>query len=168
MTFLRRALLALSLCTLPFPLAAQHLPGQEQKPERVLWGGFGAAIGTAGIGEGVDLSMREGSRVYRARLNVLFGGRDSDQRRVDITELGVMYGIGGRVPWTGNWMSVTGGLGLVNGAKDSEEFTTIGIPLEIQGISSRAPHLGAAFAANLNPELSYLAVLISIQFGRVP
>jgi hypothetical protein len=78
-----------------------------------------------------------------------------------------MYGRGMRFPG-GNWGSVSGGVALVAGDRDDESFETVGIPLQAQLISRRMPHLGVTVAANLNTEVPFASILLSLQVGRVP
>lgn len=176
MRAIRFALLCLAVPAAP-ALAAQQPTSspptatarfEGQLPGRAFWGGFGLGVSSVGIAIGVDLTMRDGDRVYRGRLDAVGGGTDSEGNSIFMTELAALYGLGGRVGVTGNWVSVSGGLALLSVERGQETVTTVGIPLEIQAISRRMPHLGATLAANLNPEQSYFAAILSLQVGRVP
>jgi hypothetical protein len=160
-----------------FPLAAQDRPTPNSAAEtarvdaqaiKAFWAGLGVAIGTPGIGVQIDATLRNDDRVMRGRLLAMGGGRDSAQRTLFVTELAGMYGLGTRLGRSGNWYSVAAGLALLTGDRDQEEFTTIGIPVELQAISRRSPHLGATLTANLNPEIPFLAATLSLQLGRAP
>jgi hypothetical protein len=178
-----RAIVTAFALVFALPLAAQDRPALNsaagpaaaaapllgaQPSIKAFWAGLGIGIGTPGIGVQLDATLRNDDRVMRGRLLAIGGGRDSDQRTLFVTELAGMYGLGTRLGHTGNWYSVSSGLALLTGDRDSEEFTTIGIPVELQAISRRVPHLGATLTANLNPELPFIAATLSLQLGRAP
>jgi hypothetical protein len=150
-------------------LAPAEAAGVDAQPSiKAFWAGLGIGIGTPGIGMQIDATLRNDDRVMRGRFLVMGGGRGSDQRTIYVTELAGMYGIGTRLGRRANWYSVSSGLALLTGDRDRDEFITIGIPVELQTISRRAPHLGASITANLNAEIPYIAATLSLQLGRVP
>lgn len=164
------------------PLAAQDRPALQadtgpappearvdaQPSIRAFWAGLGVAIGTPGFGVQIDATLRNDDRVMRARFLVLDGDRDADGQLLSVTELAGMYGVGRRLGFMRNWYSAAAGLALLTGHRNDEEFTTIGIPLELQAVSRRVPHLGAALTANLNPKIPYVGATMSLQLGRAP
>ena len=165
------------------PLASQEVPNlnsaaafapaeaarvEARAPVRAFWAGLGVGIGTPGIGMQIDATLRNDDRVMRGRLLAMGGGRGSDRRTIYVTEMAGLYGVGRRFGRRANWYSVSSGLALLTGDRSLEEFTTFGIPVEVQTISRRSPHLGASLTANLNPELPYVAATLSLQLGRVP
>lgn len=178
-----RALVPTLALVLTLPLAAQDRPAPHSAAEpaptgapradvqpsiRAFWAGLGVALGTPGFGVQIDATLRNDGRVMRGRLLVLDGGRDTDGQILAVTELAGMYGVGRRLGYMRNWYSASAGLALLTGERNGEEFTTIGIPLELQAVSRRVPHLGAALTANLNPELPFVAATMSLQLGRAP
>jgi hypothetical protein len=149
--------------------AAAEAPRVDAQPSiKAFWGGLGVAIGTPGLGVQIDATLRNDDRVMRGRLLAIGGAVDSDQRTVFVTELAGMYSVGTRFGRSANWYSAAAGLALLTGDRDEEEFTTIGVPVELQAISRRSPHLGATLMANLNAEIPFIAATLSLQLGRVP
>lgn len=149
--------------------ATAEAPRLDAQPSiKAFWAGLGVAIGSPGFGVQIDATLRNDDRVMRGRLLAIGGARDSDERSLFITELAGMYGMGTRFGRSGNWYSAAAGLALLTGDRSDEPFTTVGIPVELQAISRRSPHLGATLTANLNPEVPYIAATLSLQLGRVP
>lgn len=149
-------------------LAAAHPTDASAQPRR-WWGGFGGGVGTAGFGATLDGSLLHGEHLFRARVSVHDNSSSIEVGlvRTSIDEVGLMYGRGAHFG-RGNWASATAGLAFVTVEREGKVTETIGLPLEIQLISRKLPHLGVTGIANLNPEAAFAGFMLSLQIGAVP
>jgi hypothetical protein len=160
--------IALTGVCLAVPAAGQEVP-YEPGPRRIVRGGIGAGIGSAGLGVGVEVAVHSGERLLKGRLTAhdnLGGGWAPGQPAETISELGVLYGRGHR--YRNNYGLVAAGVALVTVDRTAGSSTTVGIPVEAQLISARLPRVGVGVIGNVNPVRPFAALMVSLQLGGVP
>jgi hypothetical protein len=160
---------AAALLIMSASLHAQK-PVPEAAAERYWRGGVGILAGTAGLGPSLDVSLNTATRLYRARMTVHENtiGATTYRERYTLSETALMVGRGRR--FTRNYASVAAGVALVQRLDDDEtrETTTVGVPVEAMLVSGAMPRIGIALIGNVNANRPFAAVVVSLQFGRIP
>jgi hypothetical protein len=151
--------------------AAEDAAPLARLPERrVVRGGVGAGLSTAGLSVGIELAVHSGERLYKGRLTAhdnLGGGWAPGKDRELVAELGLLYGAGHR--FNRNYGLAAAGLALVTVEdRGDRQRGTVGIPVEAQLISGGPLRLGIAAFGNLNPLRPFAGALLSVQLGGVP
>lgn len=160
--------IALAAGCLATPAAGQEVP-YEPGPRRIVRGGVGAGIGSAGLSLGVEVAVHSGERLYKGRLTAhdnFGGGWRPEQPAETISELGVLCGTGHR--FRNNYGLVAAGVALVTVDRTAGSSATVGLPVEAQLISARLPRIGVSAIGNLNPVRPFAALVVSLQLGGVP
>ena len=168
----RRAvwLAALLVPTIAAAAGAQRPTASAEGGGRVVWGGVGVGLGSAGALVHLDLARYRAPRLLRGRLTAHsnlggFGTRPDES----VTEASLLVGRG-TICCGGNWGSASAGGGVVRGSlgADATTFTTVGLAAEAALVSWRRPHLAVTAFGNLNPKRSFAGVSLSLLLGRTP
>jgi hypothetical protein len=169
----KKRLLTAVLALLALALAAPGARAQAtsyEPPVRYFRMGIGVGGGSGGLTVGIDATLDRVDRLYRARLttldNVAVNQGLEYTPRVTIGEVGLMYGKGHRFSRT--YGTLSGGLALVTVDMDESTKATVGVPVEAQLVFGDAFKVGTSLLGNLNAEKPFVALIVSVQFGRMP
>ncbi len=144
-------------------------------------GGFGFAGGNnlAGVGSGIIVTYHPRGRVVSMRYMSIISMtmieiQEGFVRYETVKDVGVTYGVIEKNKWL--YTSAATGVSFLAGEKrvgvgDAnsrlEDFSTVGIPYELQLFITPIPALGVglSFSGSLNNEASYAGILLCMQYG---
>jgi len=165
------------LCLDACPASGQEL--QYNPRHRGSWFSAGLGGGNFAYAAGATLSARRDGKLVTLRCMWNSQTRFFDFPEETVWDVGLLAGLirpGSRIT-----ISLSAGIAVVGGSRlgrqlpgylfpkyEEDEFTTVGMPLEIQVTSLPESRLSGSLHlfANLNPERSFLGALVCVRFGK--
>ena len=157
------------------------LDAQTSGPgETAFWASVGMGSSSLGTTRGLGLSYRRSHHLISARGLDVGSSESSDPlgtgARTELTEIGLMYGVG--ASGERSWRSISGGIGLVEGERSGTEdpdeagesfgaVASLMLEAQLTFIASDAVGFGVTGFANVNSEDSFAGVMVSAHVGRL-
>jgi len=142
----------------------------DDNDESLFWLNGGLGVGASekreGIALGANFSYQRNQHLFSLRT-ALFAEFELFGQGGGFVDAGLLYGRIAKGDY--GFASISGGPGIVHGNPNSEEVTTIGLPLETQLFFTPFSFLGIGFTgfANINPQEPFYGGLVSVQIGKL-
>lgn len=155
-----------------FTIKNNEISPNNDHPNNLFWIKAGLGVGGSkqhdGIAFGANLSYQKDYHLFSVRsVAYIWQIGMFSSPGGGFIDAGVLYGRVAKKKY--GFASLSGGLAVAKGNPNSENITTLGLPLETQLFFTPFSFLGLGITgfANINPEESFYGGLICIQIGKL-